>query len=417
MTISNVVSSWFRHAGAPSLVVGVLGAAAALGFGAGSPAAWATAIVLVSAGLGAGFLTANARAAQQVGASVETSDDDIAAAPAPEDDARLGDYVELLEDTVVSVCPIWAEQLDGCRTKGDEEIAALSARFSGIVEKLEESIRISEENMGAGLVDETGEEAGLQAISTEIVANLNKVNDSLATAVRFKDEMLTEVRGLGELTDTLVGMAVSVGAIARQTDLLALNAAIEAARAGDLGRGFAVVAEEVRRLANQSGETGNTIVSQVNAINARIASVLKTAEVSAVNESELVQHADKALNETKSQYQLVTHTLNATSMLLLGIGNQTRDEINQVLVSLQFQDRVSQIIWHMEERLHALSEHVGGSREQRAVGADYLPDIAKWMAEMEERYTTADQRHIHRRLSGEEVLRADEADEGEVTFF
>jgi methyl-accepting chemotaxis protein len=74
------------------------------------------------------------------------------------------------------------------------------------------------------------------------------------------------VEELNTRSHQIVEIVELITAITNQTNLLALNAAIEAARAGEAGKGFAVVAEEVRKLAEESGQAALNISELVKGI-------------------------------------------------------------------------------------------------------------------------------------------------------
>jgi hypothetical protein len=99
----------------------------------------------------------------------------------------------------------------------------------------------------------------LAAAAGAIAENVRSVADAATrTGVTMRDmqgkveAIAVRALSLGERAQKIGEILELIDDIAGQTNLLALNAAIEAARAGEAGKGFAVVAAEVRKLAERS---------------------------------------------------------------------------------------------------------------------------------------------------------------------
>ncbi|EON73915.1 methyl-accepting chemotaxis protein [Lysinibacillus sphaericus OT4b.31] len=114
------------------------------------------------------------------------------------------------------------------------------------------------------LVESFAHETARDAESgTEIVqANLAQIQ-AIKHAVEKSN---TAIFTLVERAATIDHMVEVIEKITAQTNLLALNASIEAARAGEHGKGFAIVANEVRKLAEQTVHSTQTITSIVQNI-------------------------------------------------------------------------------------------------------------------------------------------------------
>jgi methyl-accepting chemotaxis protein len=303
-------------------------------------------------------------------------------------DRYLASQVEFGEQVV----PVWKNHIESSREQMESAINALSDRFGGIVDKLDVTLRTA-----------TRETDSIEGGGNDVVAIFAKSEQDLGalievqqSAMKNMDGMLSKVQGLDRFVAELQDMAFDVARIAQQTNLLALNAAIEAARAGDLGRGFAVVAKEFRMLSNQSGETGRKIAEKVKIISAAIVDTCTVVRESVVAEDNSLESVHTTVDRVMADFRGVTEAFRRSSNLLQDESSSIQLEINQALVQLQFQDRVSQIMTQVNKNIDRLPEVMQEHLDSYAQTRVLTPmDSQELLAELKKTYVMADQHVIH----------------------
>ncbi|GAA0939836.1 methyl-accepting chemotaxis protein [Virgisporangium aurantiacum] len=308
-------------------------------------------------------------------------------------------YARSVADFAAGVAPVWTAQLESCRSQMETAVGDVTNQFGGIVDDLDSVLASSTAAVGGdqGHAFDRGRDRLTGVVST------------LDTTIALRHEALNELRSLMQLNDELKQMATEVGEIAGQTNLLALNASIEAARVGAAGAAFGVVAMEVRQLADRSREASERMATKVANVGGAITSVLSNAESSAENERTAVASANDDVQAVLDDLQSVMEQARESSSRLETAAIGIRSEIANSLTSLQFQDRVSQVLEHLRDNIDRFPVLV---HDTAAAGEPKPLDARALLDELSRDYTMEEERRAH----GTGAAAAKVAD-SEITFF
>ncbi|HEX8962594.1 MAG TPA: methyl-accepting chemotaxis protein, partial [Rhodocyclaceae bacterium] len=355
------------------------------------PAALALAVGLAAGGLAAWSASSLGRL-QRRHAQV------LAEAQAASPEGGDGGCLRNIDALCDKVLPIWSGQIEMMRGLTEQSITDLANRFAAISQNLDATLAASQSDGGTmgTLLDDAREQ-------------LHSMVEALREALLARNAHLEKATAMSQHTEHLKSMAADVAEIAKQTNLLALNAAIEAARAGEAGRGFAVVADEVRKLSNLSGATGKKISETVELVNAAIADTLATSLEYVEHDQALMSRSNEVVAGVVASLGNAASEMADSSQLLRQQGQSIGVEVDDVLVALQFQDRVSQVLGHVIADMNKMKAHIAERRD----GAHGTPiDVAAWLDELVKTYTVPEQHELHRNGSAQAT-----AGDAEITFF
>src|SRR6266571_2449226 len=242
-----------------------------------------------------------------------------------------------------------------------EGVVSEEGEVSGGLEATETLAQVSRR------VSEDGSEAAQASSTASEVANKNRqqIRDAIERLVALKGfvgESSAKVQALGQLSRRITGFIASIRELADMTNLLALNATIEAARAGKHGKGFAVVAEEVRRLAEQSGNAALEAGELVQDIHRQVVEQMRRGQMNVSGVEELSSAALEALDA------IVAATAEATG------------HAQRIAAAAREQDKA---FGRLRERIHAVARIAGKNRAEADDVATRADEAARGLTDLE----------------------------------
>lgn len=221
------------------------------------------------------------------------------------------------------------------------QVVANSTEQSKNSESTSENMRI----MGEHITETSTEVDTLNQNAASMQKSSKKTADTLAQLCHINEEVERIIGEVKEQTDRTnvsiqkINTAMEfITSIAEETNLLSLNASIEAARAGESGRGFAVVADQIKKLAEQSNQSGHEIEETTKAL----------MEDSA-REMEIMQRMQEIINEQSGSMQ-ETRT-NVSEVL-----KEIEDSMQSILQIRESTGRLAESRGEVREALEKLSQ-------------------------------------------------------------
>lgn len=265
------------------------------------------------------------------------------------------------------------------------EISRAQAIFGEAIDKLISSFQQMnvqahrQQQLGLRVVGGGSESGAVNGFQIFAVKTSNTLRQFVESVVENSHLAMTLVE-LNDLISTQTGevrdMLGEIEGIVQQTNLLALSAAIEAARAGEAGRGFALVADEVRDLSGRTNHFSKQIRGSLSNMQVTIAATEQAITQMATKDMIFALTSKADVEQAINDIDEMGRSAGDTVCELNGIAVQVESAVNEAIVSLQFQDMLTQLLVHVSRRLEVLEEVVDDEQRLAAALSDTTDPVS-----------------------------------------
>jgi len=231
---------------------------------------------------------------------------------------------------------------------GSSQQAASVVEITAAMEELARTASQIADNAAAQAdLAQAAEESGTsgQAAVAEAVGGVEEVKKRISGIASRAEILGTRSKEIYRVLDLITE-------IAQETHILSLNAAIEAAAAGEHGRRFSVVAEEVRRLAQRSQESVESVRNLLDEFAGSIRTTVVATEEGSKEAGRVLERARAAAAAIEDLRGASSDTARVARETSLATQQQNAAS-DQVVLTLK---EVSQVVQRMADSLRQFTE-------------------------------------------------------------
>jgi methyl-accepting chemotaxis protein len=231
---------------------------------------------------------------------------------------------------------------------GSSEQAASVVEITAAMEELARTAsQIAENAASQADLAQAAEESGNtgQGAVEEAVDGVEEVKKRISGIASRAEILGTRSKEIYRVLDLITE-------IAQETHILSLNAAIEAAAAGDHGRRFSVVAEEVRRLAQRSQESVESVRNLLDEFAGSIRTTVVATDEGSKEAGRVLERARSAASAIEDLRGASSDTARVAREISLATQQQNAAS-DEVVLTLK---EVSQVVQRMADGLKHFTE-------------------------------------------------------------